>query len=72
MERDRVGVLVTVVVVVEVELLELGVEEEGFVGEEADFAGDDFVGLEEDGVAGSGNSLGWFRVATMMERVCGC
>ena len=30
------------------------------------FVGDDFVGVEEEGVDGSGNSLGWFRVATMI------
>lgn len=49
--------------------LELGVGGEGFVGD-AVFVGDDFVGVEEEGVDGSGNSLGWFRVATMIESVC--
>jgi len=61
-ERVRVGDLATAVVVA----LELGVRGEGFVGD-AVFAGDDFVGVEEDGVDGSGNSLGWFRVATMID-----
>jgi hypothetical protein len=62
-ERVRVGVLATVVVVA----LELGVGGEGFVGDVV-FVGDDFVGVEADGVDGSGNSLGWLRVATMMEK----
>jgi hypothetical protein len=57
-----VGDLATAVVVA----LEVGVRGEGFVGD-AVFAGDDFVGVEEDGVDGSGNSLGWFRVATMID-----
>lgn len=58
-ERGRPGDLARVVVEVEVEVeaLELGVGEEeedvAFVGE------DDFVGVVEEGVAGSGNSLGW-------------
>ena len=64
-ERERVGVLARVLAV---EALAFGVGDEGFVGEAA-FVGDDFVGVEEDGVVGSGNSLGWFRVATMIERV---
>lgn len=63
-ERVRVGVFATVVAA-----LELGVGGEGFVGDVV-FVGDDFVGVEEEGVDGSGNSLGWFRVATMIERVC--
>ena len=53
-ERDRVGVLARLV---EAAVLELGVGEEGFVGELVTLVGDDFVG-EEDGVPGSGNSLG--------------
>jgi hypothetical protein len=65
-ERDRVGVLARVVVV---EVLEFGVGEEvAFVGEEVDFVGEEvLLGVEEDGVAGSGNSLGWCRVDTMAE-----
>jgi hypothetical protein len=63
-ERVRGGVLAIVVVAA----LELGVEGPGFVGDVV-FVGDDFVGVvEEEGVDGSGNSLGWFRVATMMKR----
>ena len=54
--------MVTVVVVA----LELGVGGEGFVGDVV-FVGDDFVGVEEDGVDGSGNSFGWFLVATMID-----
>jgi hypothetical protein len=57
-----VGVLATAVVVA----VELGVGAEDFVGDVV-FVGDDFVGVEEDGVDGSGNSLGWFRVATMID-----
>jgi hypothetical protein len=64
-ERDRVGVLARVVV----EVLEFDVGEDvAFVGEEEDFAGEEaLVGVEEDGGAGSGNSLGWCRVDTMFE-----
>ena len=46
--------------------LELDVGGEDFVGDVV-FVGDGFVGVEEDGVDGSGNSLGWFRVATMID-----
>lgn len=52
-ERVRVEVLATVVVAA----LESGVGGEGFVGD-AVFVVDDFVGVEEEGVDGSGNSLG--------------
>ena len=63
-ERDCVGGLarVVVVVVMVAEALDLDVGEEGFAGEVA-FVGDDFVEKEEDGVPGSGNSLGRFRIA---------
>jgi hypothetical protein len=82
-ERVRVGVLarlpavvvVVVAVVDEVDELAVGEEEEegevvAFAGEEEAFAGDDvLLGVDEDGVDGSGNSLGWCRVDTMVEGV---
>lgn len=81
-ERVRVGVLarlpavVLLVVVDEVDELAVGEEEEevtvvvAFAGEEEAFAGDDvLLGVDEDGVDGSGNSLGWCRVDTMVEGV---
>lgn len=79
-ERVRVGVLarlpvVVLVVVVADEVDELAVGEEevevvAFAGEEEAFVGDDvLLGVDEDGVDGSGNSLGWCRVDTMVEGV---
>ena len=69
-ERVRVGVLVRVVLVVEVEELAVGEEVVAFMGEEEAFVGDDaLLGVDEDGVDGSGNSLGWCRVDTMVEGV---
>lgn len=58
---------------VAVEVLELGVGDEvAFVEADVAFVGEeDLVGVEEEGVAGSGNSLGWCRVDTMVERKAG-
>ncbi len=43
-----------------------GSSETDFVGED-DFVGEaDLVGVEADGVMGSGNSLGWWRVETIV------
>jgi hypothetical protein len=61
--------VVVVVVVMVAEALDLDVGEEGFAGEVA-FVGDDFVEKEEeDGVPGSGNSLGWFCIADSLSRL---
>ena len=71
-ERVRVGGLARDVVGVVVVEEEFGVGEElvALVGEEVDLVGEDvLVGVEEDGVAGSGNSLGWCRVDTIVEGV---